>query len=180
MHNRGGGGREGRGREYQIFPLKNHCPTVPKNLRKETLFCLNASILVNNFKQLQTRQLHKISFSEVFYKLQFDQRFLYFYGKEGVSRLAVQNFRLTVPKFLLMNQSVYQKFSIFEEVFCMTRAYHDFVSKNFCLTGPKNFVSGQFCFTNFLVSKKILDERGGGGEYQHFLSIFFISQCRKI
>ena len=34
--------------------------------------------------------------------------------------------------------------------------------KIFCLTGPKNFVRGPFCFTKFLVSKKFMERRGGG------------------
>ena len=44
--------------------------------------------------------------------------------------------------------------------------YHDFPSKNSCLTVPKHFVEEPFCavFQKFPVAKKFMDKRGGGGE----------------
>ena len=42
--------------------------------------------------------------------------------------------------------------------------------KIFCLTGPKNFLRGPFCFTKFLVSKNLWIRRG---EYHDFLSKIF-------
>ena len=49
--------------------------------------------------------------------------------------------------------------------------YQELPSKNFCLTVPKNFVGEHLCFTKLLVSKKLMDKRGGGGrEYHDFLS----------
>ena len=52
----------------------------------------------------------------------------------------------------------------------------------FCLTVPKNFVAESFgASQNFLVSKKFMDKRGGGGEEEGSITIFcrnfFVSQC---
>ena len=52
--------------------------------------------------------------------------------------------------------------------------------KIFCLTGPKNFVRVPFCFTEFLVSKKIMDKKEGGREYHDFLSKIFCLTVPKI
>ena len=60
-----------------------------------------------------------------------------FYEKEGVSRLFVQNF---------------------------------------CLTVPKNFVRGPFCFTNILVWKKLWTR--GGRSITIFCQNFFVSVPR--
>ena len=58
--------------------------------------------------------------------------------------------------------------------------YHDFLSKLFCLTVPKNFVGEPFCVSqSFLYRKKFMDKRGGGGgggggrEYHNILSKIF-------
>ena len=163
----GGLGRARQG--VSKFPVENFLTHSAEKSRKETIFRLNANILVNIFKPLKTRQLFKISYPKVFDNHQFHQRFLYFYAKEGVSRLAVQSFRLTVKKEFVDESIKLSENFDFEKFFCMRRAYHDFVSKNFCLTVPKNFVRGHF-LTIFLVSKKILDERGGMHHY--FLSKF--------
>ena len=53
--------------------------------------------------------------------------------------------------------------------------YHDFASKIFCLTVPKNFVEELFCavFQKISGSEKILWIREGRGEYQNFPSKIF-------
>ena len=59
---------------------------------------------------------------------------------------------------------------------------HDFLSKNFLSCSIEKFRSGTLlCFTNFLVSKKIMEKMGGGGMLsQEFPSIFFVSLPKKI
>ena len=54
-----------------------------------------------------------------------------FYEKEGVSRVFVQIFVSRYQNILLGNNSVYQKNSNIEKVFCMRKGYHDSVSKIF-------------------------------------------------
>ena len=58
--------------------------------------------------------------------------------------------------------------------------YHDFLSKLFCLivhSTEKLRRGTLLCFTKFLVPKKFMDKRGGGGgkKYQNFLSKMFLS-----
>ena len=51
--------------------------------------------------------------------------------------------------------------------------YHDFLSKLFCLTVPKNFVGEPFCASQAFQYRKTLWIRGrgeGGREYHNFLS----------
>ena len=85
-----------------------------------------------------------------------------FYEKEGVSRLFVQNFCLTVPKNFVGEQfSVSENFD-YRKSFLHEKGISRFCVENFCLKVPKNFVSCAFCFTKFLVSKKFMDRRGGG------------------
>ena len=70
------------------------------------------------------------------------------------------------------------------EKFYASEGCHNFQSKLFCLTVPKNFEEEPFCavFQKFPVAKKFMDKRGGGREAVSRLSVrsFFISQCRKI
>ena len=60
--------------------------------------------------------------------------------------------------------------------------YQDFPSNIFFLTVPKISVGEPFCFTKFLVSKKLMDKRGGDGEEGGSITIFcpkiFFSQLR--
>ena len=60
------------------------------------------------------------------------------------------------------------------------REYHDFLSKIFCLTVPKNFAGEPFSavLQKFPVAKKFLDK--GGGEYQDFPSKIFCHTVPKI
>ena len=61
------------------------------------------------------------------------------------------------------------------------REYHDFLSKIFCVTGPKNFVGEPFCavFQKISVAKRFMD-RTGEGEYQDFPSKTFCLTVPKI
>ena len=60
---------------------------------------------------------------------------------------------------------MYQKISGIEKFFCMSeKGYHDFLSKIFCLTGPKNFVRGPFCVSEIFwygKKNKLMDKRWG-------------------
>ena len=125
----GGLGRARQG--VSKFPVENFLTHSAEKSRKETIFRLNANILVNIFKPLKTRQLFKISYPKVFHNHQFHQRFLYFYAKEGVSRLAVQSFRLTVKKEFVDESIKLSENFDFEKFFCMRRAYHDLFQKIF-------------------------------------------------
>ena len=72
-----------------------------------------------------------------------------FYEKEGVSRLFVQNFCLTVPKNFVGEQfSVSENFD-YRKSFLHEKGISRLCVENFCLTVPKNFVGKPFC-----VSKK--------------------------
>ena len=52
----------------------------------------------------------------------------------------------------------------------MHRGYHDFLSKKFCLTVPKNFVGEPFCVSKNFWYRKILCMRGGHqGLVENFL-----------
>ena len=105
-------------------------------------------------------------------------------------------------KILLGNNSVYQKVSIIEKIFCMRRGYHEFVPKVFVSQYRKTSLE-----TCFVVQKNSCIEKfsciGGGhhGFVENFLShrtekhrkgslLFhknsgiekkkFVSQCRRI
>ena len=74
-----------------------------------------------------------------------------FYEKEGLSRLFIQNFCLTVPKNFVREQfSVSENFD-YRKTFLHKKEISRFSVKKFCLTVPKNFVGDPFC-----VSKKFL------------------------
>ena len=84
-------------------------------------------------------------------------------------------FVLRYQKTLLGNNSVYQKVLSIEGVFSIC-------VEIFCLTVPKNFVRGRFCFIKVLVSNNFMDKRGkgkGGKEYHDFLSNFFGFKIQK-
>ena len=56
-----------------------------------------------------------------------------------------------------------------------------FLSKNFSVTVPKNFVGQPFCavFQKFSSSEKVYGEKGGGS-IKIFRRIIFLPECRKI
>ena len=56
--------------------------------------------------------------------------------------------------------------------------YHDFLSKLFCLTVPKNFVEEPFCVSENFWYRKMLGIREGAG-ITTFCQNCFVSQCRK-
>ena len=48
-----------------------------------------------------------------------------------------------------------------------------------CVTVPKNFVGQRFCvFTNFVVSKNLMDKMGEGRSITILPENIFVSQCR--
>ena len=61
--------------------------------------------------------------------------------------------------------------------FCMKRGYHDFLSKIFCLTVPKNFVGEPFC-----VSKKFWYRKLPciGGGHHGFVENFWSHRTQKL
>ena len=88
-----------------------------------------------------------------------------FYEKEGVSRLFVPNFCLTIPKNFVGEQfSVSENFD-YRKSFLLEKGISRFCVENFCLTVSRNVVGDPFC-----VSKKFLYRKFsciGGGEGHH-------------
>ena len=78
----------------------------------------------------------------------------FFFEKEGVSRLFVQNFCLTLPKNFVGEQfSVSENFD-YREIFFHEKGIPRFCVETFSLTVPKNFVGDPFCVSiNFLYRK---------------------------
>ena len=89
------------------------------------------------------------------------------------SKFCVSQYR----KISLGKNSVYQKISGNEKFFCMRRGYHDFLSKIFCFTVPKNFVEEPF-----RVSKKFCYRKFScvGGGQQGFVKIFLSHRTEKL
>ena len=101
-----------------------------------------------------------------------------FYEKEGVSRLFVQNFCLTVPKNFVRDQfSVSENFDN-RKFFLHEKGRSRFCVENVCLTVPKNFVGDPFC-----VSKKFLYRKfsciGGGGGITVLPNFFYLTGPKK-
>ena len=110
--------------------------------------------------------------------------------KRGYRDFSFKVFVSRYRKILLWNNSVYQKITIFEKIFCMRRGYHDFVSKIFVSrdrTTSYGVPSVSQKITKFLVLKKFMDKRGSEGwgcgvgrEYHDFLSKIFCLTGPKI
>ena len=111
MDKRGGGG------EYQDFPSKIFCLTMPKNFRRGILYCCS-------------------SFG---YRKSLDKRGEY-------QDLPSKIFCFTVPKISVGESFTVALISGSEKVYGQEGGgeYQDFASKIFCLTVPKKFVGESF------------------------------------
>ena len=143
--------------EYQEFPSKVFCLTVPETFLEE-FFC------------------------DVFQKISGSEKVLE--QKWGVSRFYFENFvSHSVENFrrgalLCCVQENFRKPKSFMDK--REVEYQEFPSKNFCPTVPKKFVGEPFCdvFQKSSVSGKNVDKRGGGS-IRLFRQKLFVSQCRK-
>ena len=141
-----------RGGGYHDFPSKLFCPTVLNHFVEEPL-CV----------------------SEIFSY----QKILCLRGE--YHDFLQKNCCLTVPNNFVGEPCSVSLISGNEKNYCFRSLCHDFLSKLFCLAVPKNFVGEPFCavfYKKFLMSKNFMDKRGVG-EYVHFPSKIFVSQCRK-
>ena len=89
----------------------------------------------------------------------------FFESKEvEASRFCRKFFYLTGPKKLRQGTNLFQKSSGREKNFWLGGGggYHDFPSKSFCLTVPKNFVGEHFGVSGHFGYRKILSIREGG------------------
>ena len=80
--------------------------------------------------------------------------------KRGYHDFSFKIFVSRYRKILLGNNSVYQKISSIEKVFCMKGDITILCRKFFCLTVPENFVGDPLCFKKILVSKIFMHMRG--------------------
>ena len=89
----------------------------------------------------------------------------------GVSRFFVKNFlSRSAEKFRRGTPQCVTNFG-YRKILCFKELCHDFVSKFFCLTVPKNFIGEPFCavFQKMSGSEKVYGKEEGG-EYQVFPS----------
>ena len=99
-------------------------------------------------------------------------------GGGGVSRFSVENFLSPSAENFRGESFTVALISGAGKVWVRRGEYHDFPSKLFCLTIPKNFggepsgVSENFWYRNFLCF------RGLCHDFRFSVKIFFVSQCR--
>ena len=110
---------------------------------------------------------------------------IYVLYAKGYHDFPLKNFRLTVRKISSRKPSVSQKISGIEKLYASEGNITIFYKKYCCLTVPKILRRGTLlCFRNFLVSKKLMDKRGGGGKGGGSITIFsrrfLVSQCQNI
>ena len=132
------------GGECQDIPSKISCLTVPKNFVGQPF----RVSLVSSIKN--------------------------FYASEGYVTIFCRNFLShSAEKFRrgTLLCCVSENFG-YRKNLCFRGLCHDFPSKIFCLTVPKNFAGEPFSavLQKFLVAKKFMDN---GGEYQEFPSKIF-------
>ena len=83
-----------------------------------------------------------------------------FYAKEGKSLLSF-NFSVSQYQKIMLKQLGVRKNFGYRKKFCIG-GYHDFLSKKFRLTVPKNFVGEPFCVSKKICYRKIICMGGGG------------------
>ena len=86
-------------------------------------------------------------------------------GREGVSRFSVKNFCLTVPKFRKETLQCFTNFG-YRKFLCLTGLCQDFLSIFFVSLYRKISYENRpvLCFKKLSLAKKLMDDRGGGGE----------------
>ena len=191
--------RGGRAREYHDLLSKIFCLTVPKNFVGET-FSVSlisgierfyasesyATIFCRNFFCLSAEKFRRGNLSDLcFRSILVSKKFMDKTGEgEGVSRLSVKIFLShSAKKFRRGNLQCVTNFGQ-RKILCFRDLSHDFVSIFFCLSAEK-FRRGNLsdlCIRKILVSKKIMDKRGGGRKEEgvsRFPVEFFMSSAEK-
>ena len=149
MVKRGGGG----GREYQDFPSKIFCLTVPKiSVGESFTVALISGIekvwirgggVVSRFFVSQCRKF-PLGNPLLLHYFRVPKKFGEERGGGEYQDFPSENFCLTVPKNFMGTPSMFQKIWGYRKNFMHNRGYHVFPSKIFSLTVPKNFVKEPF------------------------------------
>ena len=139
--------RDTRGGEYHNFPSKLLCFTVPKNFVRESF----SVPLISNIEKIWIR------------------------GGEEVLRFSVQNFLSHSTERLRRGSLLCSKKILRSKTVRDTRGgeYHNFPSKLFCFTVPKNFVREPFSVPLISNIEKIWIR--GGEEVSRFSVDIFLS-----
>ena len=132
-----------RSGEYQDFPSKIFCLTVPKHLAGE-----HPSVLCfRNFRQRKSLWVRGGG------------------GREGISRFSVEKFLShSSEKFRKGTLQCVTNFGC-RKILCFRGLSQDFLSKFFCLRVPENFLEEHFCavFHKFSGCEKFYGQELGGG-----------------
>ena len=91
-------------------------------------------------------------------------------------------FCLTVPKNFVGEPFSVSLISGIEK-FYASEGYVTIFRRKFFVSQYRNISQRNpsvLCFRKFLVAKKFMDKKGGGGSIESFRRKFFVSQCRKI
>ena len=174
--------------EYQDFPSKNFCLTVPKISVWEILYCcINfgyrksldgrggvSRFSVENFLSYSAENLPRESFTVALFS---GTEKVWIRGGGGLSRFSVEKFLSHSAE-----KSAWESFTValisgIEKVWMGGGEYQDFPSKIFCLTVPKIFVGDSFSVALISGTEKVW--RRGGGGMKILRRNFFVSQCRK-
>ena len=115
---------------YHDYLSEIFCLTVPKNFVGEP-FCVSQNFWYRKILWIRAGEGRR----------------------EGVSRFCFKNFLSHSAEKL--RRGIFQCFSNFgySKILCITGVYHDFLSKNFCLTVPKSTRGARRCFRKNLVLK---------------------------
>ena len=125
--------------EYQDFPSKQFCLTVPKFSVGESF----TVAFISGIEQVWIR------------------------GGGGVSRFSMEKLLSHSAENLCRESFIVALISETGEVCRRRREYQDFPSKHFCLGVPK-FSEGESLTVAFISGIEKVSIRGGGGEYQDF------------
>ena len=177
--------------EYQDFPPKNFCLTVPIFLNgNPSVLCFRKKAVARKFLdksgeyQNNRSKIFCLETPETFGGGTFlcFKNFLvwkYFVDKGGGSRFVVENvLSHTTEKVRSETLPSFRKILVSKKVRGIRGAgYHDFPSKLFCFTVPNPFVEEHFCVSQSFGYRRILFLRG---DITVFYRKIVVSQCRNI
>ena len=138
--------------EYQVFPSKFFCLTVPK------------ISVVESFTVALVLGIEKVWITG---------------GGGEYQDFLSKSFCLTVPKNSVGETFIVALISDTGKVCRRRGEYQDFPSKTFCLTVPKFSVGESFTVAVFSGTGKVWIRGGGGGSIKISNRKVFVSQCRK-
>ena len=98
--------------------------------------------------------------------------------RKGISRLSVKNLCPGVPKKPVEDRFGVSKSFSYRKILSLRREYHDFPSKNFCLTVRKNSIGEMFSLSKNLAIEKVW-MRGWGGISRFAVEIFLSRSDKK-